>query len=180
MNLQEQINKMQNIMGVIKEDETSTTDLTPNFFKTTYIPEDKSIIGAYTITNETDNMIEVLNIKETLTDKGVYMDGADPYIINISKVKLPKSQIEIIGDVEGKEGFKYIKIPYWLFKKLSTDLNVKRYDKLRRINFTHSQRNDNEFLKLMNDPEVIKHLTISNPDNGTTEVWSKSIARRYE
>jgi len=162
-----------------EEPKEDTPNLTPDFYKNVYNPEDKSIIGAYTIYDETDKMVELLNVKETLTGKGFYMDGADPYNIKIHKVKLPKSQIEILGPVEGKEGFQYIKIPYWLFKKQSDDLTVKRYPRLKRITFNYFQYRDNEFLKSMSDPKIIEHLVSSNPDDGTTKTWTHSVSRRY-
>ena len=172
-----------NIEGLNEQEEEpkeDTPNLTPDFYKNVYNPEDKSIIGAYTIYDETDKMVELLNVKETLTGKGFYMDGADPYNIKIHKVKLPKSQIEILGPVEGKEGFQYIKIPYWLFKKQSDDLTVKRYPRLKRITFNYFQYRDNEFLKSMSDPKIIDHLVSSNPDGGTTKTWTHSVSRRYE
>lgn len=162
-----------------EEPKEETPELTPDFYKNVYNPDDKSIIGAYTIYDETDKMVELLNVKEILTGKGIYMDGADPYNIKIHKVKLPKSQIEILGPVEGKEGFEYIKIPYWLFKKQSDDLTVKRYPKLKRITFNYFQYRDNEFLKSMSDPKIIDHLVSSNPDDGTTKTWTHSVSRRY-
>lgn len=163
-----------------QEEETKDeTSITPDFFKNVYNPDDKSIVGAYTIYDETDKMVELLNITERLTQKGIYMDGAEPYNIKIHKVKLPKSQIEILGPVEGKEGFQYIKIPYWLFKKQSDDLSVKRYPKLKRITFNPFQYKDNEFLKSMSDPKIIEHLVSSNPDDGTTKTWTHSVSRRY-
>jgi hypothetical protein len=163
-----------------QEEETKDeTSITPDFFKNVYNPDDKSIVGAYTIYDETDKMVELLNVKETLTQKGIYMDGAEPYNIKIHKVKLPKSQIEILGPVEGKEGFQYIKIPYWLFKKQSDDLSVKRYPKLKRITFNQFQYKDNEFLKSMSDPKIIEHLVSSNPDEGLTKTWTHSVSRRY-
>jgi hypothetical protein len=171
-----------NIEGLNEQEEEpkeDTPNLTPDFYKNVYNPEDKSIIGAYTIYDETDKMVELLNVKETLTGKGFYMDGADPYNIKIHKVKLPKSQIEILGPVEGKEGFQYIKIPYWLFKKQSDDLTVKRYPRLKRITFNYFQYRDNEFLKSMSDPKIIEHLVSSNPDDGTTKTWTHSVSRRY-
>jgi hypothetical protein len=163
-----------------EEPKQETPELTPDFYKNVFNPEDKSIIGAYTIYDETDKMVELLNVKEILTGKGIYMDGADPYNIKIHKVKLPKSQIEILGPVDGKEGFQYIKIPYWLFKKQSDDLTVKRYPRLKRITFNYFQYRDNEFLKSMSDPKIIDHLVSSNPDGGTTKTWTHSVSRRYE
>jgi hypothetical protein len=161
-----------------EEPTEETPDLSRDFYKTVYNPEDKSLIGAYMITGETDKMIDILNIKEFKSDKGMYMDGADPYTIQINKVKLPKSQVEILGPVEGKEGFDYIKIPYWLFKKLSIELNVKRLSNKRKINFTHEQYRDNNFFKLLNDPDVVKQISTLNPDD-TSLTWVKTMARKY-
>ena len=170
----------ENINEQEEEKSNEDTTITPDFYKNVYNPEDKSIVGAYTIYDETDKMVELLNVKEILTNKGFYMDGADPYNIKIHKVKLPKSQIEILGPVEGKEGFQYIKIPYWLFKKQSDDLTVKRYPKLKRITFNQFQYKDNNFLKSMSDPKIIDHLVASNPDDGTTKTWTHSVSRRYK
>jgi hypothetical protein len=173
--------KTDNHEGLNEQEEESTEetpDLSRDFYKTVYNPEDKSLIGAYMITGETDKMIDILNIKEFKSDKGMYIDGADPYTIQINTVKLPKSQVEILGPVEGKEGFDYIKIPYWLFKKLSSELNVKRLTNNRKINFTYDQYRDNNFFKLLNDPNVVKQISILNPDD-TTSTWVKTMARKY-
>jgi hypothetical protein len=163
------------------EEEDNTKDdssIDLDFYKTTYNPDDKSIIGAYDIINDSDKMIEVLNIHELKSDKGVYMDGSEPYNIKINKVKLPKSQIETLESVEDKEGFNYIKIPYWLFKKLP-ELSIKRLTNPRKINFTPYQYKDNDFLKQMNDPEIVNHITTLNPDS-TTKTWVNSIGKRYK
>ena len=170
----------ENINEQEEEESNEDTTITPDFYKNVYNPEDKSIVGAYTIYDETDKMVELLNVKEILTNKGFYMDGADPYNIKIHKVKLPKSQIEILGPVEGKEGFQFIKIPYWLFKKQSDDLTIKRYPKSKRITFNQFQYKDNDFLKSMSDPKIIDHLVSSNPDGGTTKTWTHSVSRRYK
>ncbi len=164
--------------NVKKIKEQEEPNLTPDFYKNVYNPEDKSITGAYTIYDETDKMVEVLNIQELKSDKGLYMDGAEPYNIKINKVKLPKSQIEIIGPVEGKDNFVYIKIPYWLFKKQTNELTTKKLNGLKKINFTPYQYKDNEFLSMLNDSKIIDHLTTSNPDS-TTKSWVNSVGRRY-
>ena len=161
-----------------EEPKEETPELTPDFYKTVFNPEDKSLIGAYMITGETDKMVDVLNIKEYKSDKGIYMDGADPYTIQIHRTKLPKSQIEIIGPVEGKEGFEFIKMPYWLYKKMPTELGVKRLTNKRKINFTYEQYRSNDFFKDLNDPNVQKQISVLNTDD-ITPVWVKSMARRY-
>lgn len=167
--------------GINEQEETPTeesNELSPDFYKTVFNPEDKSLIGAYMITGETDKMIEILNIKEFKSDKGMYMDGADPYTIQIYRTKLPKSQIEILGPVEGKEGFEFIKMPYWLYKKMQTELGVKRLTNKRKINFTHEQYRNNDFFKDLNDPNVQKQISVLNTDD-ITPTWVKSLARKY-
>lgn len=161
-----------------EEPKEDTPNLTPDFYKTVFNPEDKSLIGAYMITGETDKMVDILNIKEFKSDKGIYMDGAEPYTIKIYRTKLPKSQIEILGPVEGKEGFEFIKMPYWLFKKMPTELGVKRLTNNRKINFTYEQYRSNEFLKDLNDADVQKQISVLNTDD-ITPVWVKSVSRRY-
>lgn len=169
----------ENINEQEEEKSNEDTTITPDFYKNVYNPEDKSIVGAYTIYDETDKMVEVLNIQELKSDKGIYMDGAEPYNIKINKVKLPKSQIEILGPVEGKDNFVYIKIPYWLFKKQPNELTTKRLNMLKRINFTPYQYKDNDFLLMLNDSKIINHLVSSNPDS-TTKSWVNSVGRRYK
>jgi hypothetical protein len=122
-------------------------------------------------------MVEVLNIKEFKNDKGVYMDGAEPYTIQIHRTKLPKSQIEILGPVDGKEGFEFIKMPYWLFKKMPTELGVKRLTNNRRIGLTYQQENDDSFLEELSNPDVQKQISVLNKDR-LTSVWAKSALQR--
>lgn len=139
-------------------------DLTPDFNKSVYNPDDKSIIAAYMITNDLPNMIEVLNIQENLDNSGLFMDGAESYNIDIHFSKLPKSQIEILGDVPGKEGFVFIKIPYWLYKKNPKDLSIRRYTKLKRLSISRPQVNK-DFLKLLNDPNVERYFNVIDTDD---------------
>jgi hypothetical protein len=169
--------QLQRIIEDVESTE-ETPELTPDFYKTVFNPEDKSLIGAYMITGETDKMVDILNIKEYKSDKGIYMDGADPYTIQIHRTKLPKSQIEILSPVEGKEGFEFIKMPYWLYKKMPSELGVKRLTNKRKINFTYDQYRNNDFIKDLNDPNVQKQISVLNTDD-ITPVWVKSMARRY-
>ena len=81
-----------------------------DFDKSTYSTEDKSIIAAYMITSESEESIEILNIKET-ERSGIFLDNAIGYDITIHRVTLNKPQVEVLEDVTGKEGFKYLKIP---------------------------------------------------------------------
>jgi hypothetical protein len=97
--LEEQITKIHKIMGVINEQESSLSNLY-DFNTTTYNSGDKSIVGAYMIIDETDKMIELMNINEIEKNTSIYVDNARPYRINVKRSKLPKSQIEILGVIQ--------------------------------------------------------------------------------
>ena len=86
------------MMGVISEDEMNPSY---NFNKTVYFPENKVIVGAYMITGEDEKNIEVLNLKE-IADEKIYMDNAISYSITVNKVNLPKSQVKVVGEVDGR------------------------------------------------------------------------------
>ena len=143
-------------------------DTTPDFNKLVYLPEEKAMIGAYMITKDLPNMIEVLNIKEFLDNSGLFMDGAESYNIYIYFSKLPKSQIEILGPVEGKEGFEYIKIPYWLYKKNVEGLSIKRSLVKKRLSISRSQVYG-DYLKQINDPNVEKYFYVVDTDEGSRQ-----------
>jgi hypothetical protein len=153
-------------------------DLTPDFNKTVYNPDDKSVIGAYMIVGETEKMIEVLNIHEQLDNAGLFMDGAESYNIHIFFNKLPKSQIEILGPVEGKEGFVYIKIPYWLYKKNVEGLGIKRSLVKKRLSIARSQVYG-DYLKLINDPNVEKYFFEVDKDESSRQRF-KFYQRHYK
>lgn len=170
--------------GINEQEEESIgepKDLTPDFNKSVYNPEDKSVIAAYMITNDLPNMIEVLNIQENLDHSGLFMDGAESYNIDIHFSKLPKSQIEILEEVPDKEGFVFIKIPYWLFKKNSSELSIRRYPKLKRLSIARSQVNK-YFLKLLNDPNVEKYFNIIDTDDVSQQRFRsyKNAYSRYK
>ena len=161
MNLQEDIHRIKEVMGVISEQDVNSSY---DFNKTTYVPEDKSIVGAYMITGEDENNIQVMNIKEMARENRIFMDNAQDYSLNIQKFNLPKSQVEVLGKDEEMEGFNYIKIPYWLYKKMIDQLEVIRIKGKKRSDVTYAQSRNNNFLKKLNDPDVIKYISITNPD----------------
>lgn len=161
MNLQEDINRIKEVMGVILEQDVNPSY---DFNKTTYIPEDKSIVGAYMITGEGDNSIQILNIKEMVRENSIFMDNAQPYYLNIQEFNLPKSQVTVLGEVDGMEGFNYIKIPYFLYKKMIDQLEIIRLKGKKRAKVSYPQSRDNRFLKKLNNPDVIKYISITNPD----------------
>ena len=145
-----------------------------DFYNSEYIPEDKSIIGAYYITKQSEKSIEVLNLQEKYSTTGVYMDNSTPYTIGgIARVILPISQITIISPVESREGFFYIKIPYWLYKKTPEMVIYrrgikKRFDGGKTIeplisSVTKEYKKD--YLTKMLLPDVEGYLLSSNDDN---------------
>lgn len=153
-------------------------DTTPDFNKLVYLPEEKAMIGAYMIVGESDKMIDILNIHEQLDNSGLFMDGAESYNIYIYFSKLPKSQIEILGPVEGKEGFVFIKIPYWLYKKMSKELSIKRSLVKKRLSIARSQVYG-DYLKLINDPNVEKYFFEVDKDEASRQRF-KSYQRHYK
>lgn len=144
-----------------------------DFYNSEYIMEDKSIIGAYFITKRSDKSIEILNLQEKISRTGLYMDGADPYTITtVGRVSLPTSQITIIGPVEDREGFFYIKMPYWIYKK-SPELVIYRSDKKKRFDggktiepliSSVTKEYKVDFLTKMLSDDVEKYLLSSDKD----------------
>ena len=153
-------------------------DTTPDFNKLVYLPDEKVMIGAYMITKDLPNMVEVLNIKEVLDNSGLFMDGAESYNIYIFFSKLPKSQIEMLGPVEGKEGFEFIKIPYWLYKKNVEGLSIRRSLVKKRLSISRSQVYG-DYLKQINDPNVEKYFFTVDTDDSSRQRF-KSYQRHYK
>ena len=149
------------------------SEIARDFNKSTYSPEDKSIIAAYMITSENDKSIEILNIKET-ERRGVFLDNAIGYDITIHRVTLNKTQVEVLEDVPGMQGFKYIKIPYYLYKSNLNDLEVKRFkggfdgEKYKkRLNVPAVKTMDPSFISEFKDPNVVNYIKVTNPDERT-------------
>lgn len=146
-----------------------TNDL--DFNKATYLEHEKAVIAAYMITGETDKSIELLNIKEFYNENGAFMDNANAYSVAIFKERLPKSQIEIISKVKGKEAFSYIKIPYWLYKEnpnlsiLKCKLNFNK----KRIALKDNNFKDEELMAWFKDPDVEKYFKYSDDDKITQD-----------
>ena len=113
-------------LKLIEQEEDVNT--TPNFNKLVYIQEEKSVIGAYMIVGDSGKMIDVLNIHEILDESGLFMDNAESYNIRIYFSKLPKSQIEILGSVEGKKDFEFT-------LNIFTDEINQNLKKIEKMNF---------------------------------------------
>ena len=138
-------------------------DLELDFNKSEYLEDEKAIIGAYFITKDSKNSIEVMNIKEFASETATFMDGSTPYTVTFHKVTLPKSKIEVLSEVEGKPGFFYIKLPYWLFQANRDDLFIKRVKDVKGLDVRDAQLGDKVFMKSFKDPDVLKYISISDP-----------------
>jgi hypothetical protein len=123
-----------------------------DFYKSTYIESDKSVVGAYFISNIDDLSIEIINIQENEISDRVFMSGKSPYWINPNIIKFGISQIEILSDVESKPGYKFVKIPYFLFKR-NKGLEIKRLKIVKNMSYTKYQLNK-DFLTKIQNPKV--------------------------
>lgn len=150
------------LFGDMKEDEDNKSVEKPNFHKSIYNPDDKSYIAAYKIVDDSsDKFIEVLNIHENEVGRN-FMDGKETYEISIHKFKLPKSQIKILDDNTGFEGFKFIQIPYWLVKKDPTQYKIKRLNKKKRLSNKYNYVVDSISQKV--DDDVVDYLITTDGD----------------
>lgn len=93
-------------------------------FKSSYNPEDKSILASYYILDENDKFWEVVNIKERENKSATWADGTIDYKFYPSVTRIPKSQVEKLEEINNT-GYFVFKIPYWLYKK-RPELEVKR------------------------------------------------------
>lgn len=143
-----------------------------DFNNSVYLSDEKAVIGAYLITKDAEKYIEVMNIKEFESKTGFFMDNAPAYSVTIHKENLPKSQIEIISEVPGKEGFSYIKIPYWLYKE-KPNLAIKKcklnFNK-KRLSLPDGSLQNKELMKWFQDPDVEKYFKSSDSDARTQQL----------
>lgn len=132
-----------------------------DFYITTYDALDKFVVGAYMIIGESEKTITVLNLIEKQDIKGFYVDNKEPYTFMPFKTILPKSQIEILDSVDNMEGFKWIKIPYWLFKD-KPGLKIQRIRRPKR--FSNNSTIHTSLKSDMIDDDVRKYLSITDKD----------------
>lgn len=142
----------------MKESIESTPNL--SYYKSLYLPEEKSFIGSYIVTDDTQsNTIEIINIIENEFEGRMFVDGVKPFNIEIHKIKLPKSQVEIIGDVEDNEPFKYVKLPYWLYKKNKDVLRIQKIEGEKR--FVPNKSNDRpDFTQKLQDKHIADYFNM--------------------
>jgi hypothetical protein len=146
----------------MKEDEETKNTETPNFYKSVFKEDDKSYIAAYKIIDDSSNkFIEVLNIQENEVGR-MFFDKKETYVISIYKFRLPKSQINILDDDTGFEGFKFIKIPYWLVKKDPQQYKIKRLNKKKRLANKYNYPVDDLLNKV--DDDVVDYIKVTDGD----------------
>jgi hypothetical protein len=147
-------------------------DIEFDFDKATYLSDERAIIAAYFITKENEKSIEILNIKEFAADTATFMDNARPYSVTFHKGTLPTSQIEILGEVPEREGFFYVKVPYWLYKE-NPNLNIKRikgdFHHMKRLDLRDVSLRNSELMSNFKDPNVIKYFAASDKDKRTQQ-----------
>ena len=133
-----------------------TEGLGYDFYKGVYEPETKSYVGSYLVGEETPKQLEVYNIIEKPDRDAIYASNHVPYSMSLHKIKLPTSQVEILGDVPGKDGFKFIRIPYWLFKK-DDGLRIQRLNEKKALYLKGRDRTPESLEKLF-DPMFEKYF----------------------
>ena len=120
--------------------------------------------------------ITVLNLQEREDTRCFFADNRVPYTFIPYKVRLPKSQIQILGPVDNifpnptsgeitiefVKGFFWIKIPKWLVKN-NPGLKIMRVNKIKRVSnnsiFTKSLKPE------MIDDNVRKYISSIDKDN---------------
>lgn len=154
------------LFGDMKEENENLNDL--DFFKSSYESESKKFIAAYYIVDDSsDKFIEILNIQEIYPRKSTFGDEAEPYLIKIRRIKLPKSQINILDQDTGFENFKFIEIPYWLVKKNIDDFKIMRKDIFKRIVLDKLSKDEV-------DKDVINYIKTTDKDNNSQK-WIESF-----
>ena len=133
-----------------------TEGLGYDFYKGVYEPETKSYVGAYMVGEETPKQLEVYNIIEKPDRDSFFASNHVPYSMSLHKVKLPISQIEVLEDVPGKDGFKFIRIPYWLLKK-TDGLKIQRLNEKKALYLKGRDRTP-EALEMLFDPMFEKYF----------------------
>ena len=158
-----------------------TDDSQFDFFKGEYEPETKTYVGSYLVGEETPKQLEVYNIIERPDKEAYFMSGHQPYSISLRKAMLPLSQIEVLGDVPGKEGFKFIRMPYWFFKKSQNDLRISRLDEKKMLYIAGYDRKDENMLRLF-DPMFEKYIesTVYDDDDKKKYDIAKDNYKRFK
>jgi len=149
------------LFGDMKEQDEQTSDLT--FYKSKFNSEDNSFTAAYKIIdNSSEKVIEVLNIQEIKNENRMFFDKKKSYKIRIHKFRIPKSQVTILDDDAGFEGFKFIKIPYWLVKKNPDQFKIIRINDRKRLDNKYNYKENDLADKV--DEDVVDYIRVTDGD----------------
>lgn len=107
-------------------------------FQTDYDSDKKTIRASYYILDEKPNSFTIVNPVELQNQSAVYADGFVPYNLKLNVINLPKSQVSVIGEVNG---YTIFEIPYWLYKK-NNDLKVTRIPSPMKRTDARASRSD--------------------------------------
>jgi hypothetical protein len=130
-----------------------------DFYKSKYIEDEKSIICAYYVDKIDDRSITIINLQENEMEDRVSLAGNIFYWVNPVIVRIATSQLEIISDVPGKENYKFVKIPYWLYKR-NRGLEIKRINKTKNLSYIKSQVNK-DFIDKLKDERIFKCFKVT-------------------
>ena len=132
-----------------------------DFYKSIYIESEKSVVASYFISYMSESLIEIVNIQENEIKEYTFISGKAPYWIMPHTIKISPSQIEIISDDETKPGYKFIKMPYWLFKR-NSGFEIKRLECEKNLTYIKTQINK-EFLDKLENTKIRKCFEVTNP-----------------
>lgn len=163
-----------------QDEESAETPLNLSYYESSYLPEEKSFIGSYIVSDDSQsNTIEIINIIENEMVSKMFVDGSRPFTIEIHKIKLPRYKFEkdkegneikkeivkIIGDVEDHEPFKYVKLPYWLYKKNDHVLKIQKLKGKDKKRFNPIKSNDRpEFIQKLQDKHIEDYFNMKYHD----------------
>lgn len=119
-------------------------------FKSSYNADDKSIEASYFLFAERPNSYVIVNPKEFINKNIEWADGSIDYRLGFDILELPKSQVQIVGEIDSFPNFKIFKIPYWLFKK-EPKLEIKRFEGKKRPTL----QGKNELLRSISDLGIV-------------------------
>lgn len=149
------VNEQDEVSDEDGQEEVDTNDY--DFMKGEYEADTKSYVGSYLVGEETPKQLEVYNIRQYPDNDSFFVSGHKPYSMSLHKTMLPVSQIEILDDVPGKDGFKFIRMPYWFYKKNMEDLKIQRVGDQRALYMKGWHRKPEQLEKLF-DPMFEKYF----------------------
>jgi hypothetical protein len=154
-----------NLVGKINEQEASNL-----LFKSNYLPDQKKIQASYYLLSEKPNSFSVVNPKEFIRKDIEWADGSQDYRLNFDIVELPKSQVEVVGEVDGNPEYKIFEIPYWLYKK-EPKLEIRRFQGKKRPTLS----GQHDMLKQISDLGIIDAFKALGGDFGKLERYINTI-----